>query len=91
MPGVKPGHDETLGGLAQSRLFGRRLSQTIAAQAVLAFGRHRQSRGFLRAPAGAAGVAIKFGAAPGTGEAAKGEAFFPICHDGLRNLAAIFR
>jgi len=57
----------------------RRLSQAIAAQAIFAItfaiNRHRQARGFFRAPAGRVEAADKFRPAPGAGEASRGHVF----------------
>src|SRR5262249_9482029 len=67
----------------------RRLAQAIAAQAVLARNRHRQSRGFRGTPAIPVGIAGKFRPATGAGETAQG--FCPIVHDGtLREAVPIF-
>jgi hypothetical protein len=57
-----------------------RLAQTVAAQAILAFDRHRQSRGFRGTPAIAAGIAGEFRSAAGTGAAA--HRICPMFHDG---------
>jgi hypothetical protein len=51
-----------------SRRFGRRLPQTISAQAILAIERHRQAGGFLGAPARSREAAGEFRSAPGTGK-----------------------
>jgi hypothetical protein len=48
----------------------RRLAQTVPAQAVAAFDRHRQLCGFLRAPAGAGKIAAEFRSAAGTNKTA---------------------
>jgi hypothetical protein len=53
----------------------RRFPQAIAAQAVLAVERHRQSRGFLGAPARPREAAGELRSASGTGEAAGGRHF----------------
>ena len=73
---------------------GRRLAQTLSAQAILALHRHRQLGGLLRAPAIARHIAAELGAAAGTGKAARGRLrnrdFFRICHDLRRSFAVIF-
>jgi len=49
----------------------RRLAQTIPAQAIAAFSRHRQLGGFLGTPASAGEVATEFRSATGTDKAAR--------------------
>ena len=70
------------------------LAQTLPAQAILALDRHRQLCRLLGAPAIAREVAAEFGAAAGTGEAARGRLrmrdFFRICHDLRKSFAVIF-
>jgi hypothetical protein len=74
------------------------LAQTIPAQAVLlpaaisvlTLDRHRQTHGFVHAPAGLAEAARKYRSAGGTGEAARVGAFFPICHQTAKSFAVIF-
>jgi hypothetical protein len=55
--------------------FPRHLPQTIPAQAIAAFDRHRQARGFLGAPARPGQIAGEFGAAAGTAEATREQHF----------------
>jgi hypothetical protein len=65
-------------------------AQAIAAQAVTALRWYRQLRGFLGAPAIAGQFAGKFRPATGTGEAARGGFFCPICHDSCEVPPVIF-
>jgi hypothetical protein len=56
-------------------MFGRRLPQAIAAQAIPAVDRHRQDECFLGAPARPRDIAGEFRSASGTGEAARAGVF----------------
>src|SRR4051794_9147843 len=91
-PGFR--QDDTEGDAVFSRLtrFRRRLAQAVPAQAILALHRHRQPRGFLRAPAIAREVAAEFSAAACAGEAARfrRRGCFRICHDPRKGFAVIF-
>jgi hypothetical protein len=82
--------DEMLMRALCGRLFRSRLAQAFPAQAVLAGDRHRQSRGFIRAPARSARIARELGAASGTGKAAEGWAFCLICHEYPSKSSAVF-
>jgi hypothetical protein len=85
----KLGHDEVISIRQIAEMIFRRLAQAVAAQAVLALDRHRQSRGFRGTPAISAGITGEFGPATGTGEATR--LVCPIVHDGsLRKLDPIF-
>jgi hypothetical protein len=79
----------------------RQLPQAIPAQAIAAIGRHRQSCGFLGAPAGAGEAAGERRSTAGTNHAARRHAFlrrqvfrrrqaFRICHESNRIVAMIF-
>jgi hypothetical protein len=59
----------------------RRLAQAVAAQAILAGGRHRQAQRFVLAPAGAERVAVEFSFAAGTAPAPCAAIICAICHE----------
>jgi hypothetical protein len=66
----------------------RQFPQAILAKAIFTRHRHRQSQGFVLAPAIARDIAAELGSACGALELPLRYCFCPICHDSIRKFAA---